>query len=81
MFYLFGRYIHMFYCYKGLLITGGIGAIEAQKSIEIFDMENNRSCQMDDLPSGRYTHTQVSHYIVLEFQAHYVRSHSSYIVF
>ena len=38
------------------MITGGY---EAKRSVEIIDILNNRSCQLDDLPDSRYKHTQV----------------------
>ena len=40
----------------GLMITGGY---EAKRSVEIIDILNNRSCQVDDLPDERMWHTQV----------------------
>ena len=41
----------------GLIITGGHTG--ASRSVEIIDIQNNRSCQLEDLPDDRRWHTQV----------------------
>ena len=43
---------------SGLIITGGYKSV-ARRSVEIIDVQNNRGCQLEDLPDDRAEHTQV----------------------
>ena len=45
------------------MFTGGLGANNNRKSVEILEFEKGFGCQME-LPENRYQHTQVLEHIL-----------------